>query len=216
LYLDAGNLTSYSGTGTIWNDLTGYSVNTELVGATYSTANGGCFVFNGTSQYAVTSTAVKGTGYSVLSQTYIMWVSPNDTDGNLFVMTPGYPTQSIWFMPPLAVSGSRFRGWIYANTQLTSSLYTNNQWYHVCVTFDVSNNANRFYVNGTLVASGTGSYSSSGQNNHFHFARDSPGGVGNTGWFAGRIAVVEAYTNRALSLAEIQDRYNADRERFGL
>lgn len=50
LYLDAGNLASYPGTGTIWTDLSPNANNaTSLTGTTYSSLNGGYLSFNGTS-----------------------------------------------------------------------------------------------------------------------------------------------------------------------
>jgi hypothetical protein len=46
LHLDAGNTTSYNGSGTTWNDLSGNGSNVTLTNTTYSSANGGSIVFN--------------------------------------------------------------------------------------------------------------------------------------------------------------------------
>lgn len=56
LNLDAGNISSYSGTGTTWTDLSG-SGNTGTLtnGPTYSSANNGCIVFDGVDDYFYTS-----------------------------------------------------------------------------------------------------------------------------------------------------------------
>ena len=52
LYLDAAQSISYPGAGTIWTDLSVNANNGTLVnGPTYSSANGGCIVFDGTNQY---------------------------------------------------------------------------------------------------------------------------------------------------------------------
>jgi hypothetical protein len=50
--LDAGNLKSYVGSGTTWNDLTKNGRNGTLTnGPTFSGANGGTIVFDGTNDY---------------------------------------------------------------------------------------------------------------------------------------------------------------------
>ena len=48
LNLDAGNTSSYSGTGNTWTDLSGRGNHGTLVNSvTYSSSNQGYFVFNG-------------------------------------------------------------------------------------------------------------------------------------------------------------------------
>ena len=49
LNLDAGNVLSYPGTGTVWRDISGQLNNGILVdGPTFNSANGGILVFTGT------------------------------------------------------------------------------------------------------------------------------------------------------------------------
>lgn len=73
LHLDAGNTASYSGSGSTWNDLSGNGSNVTLTNTTYSSANGGSIVFNGTTSYA-DFTANIGTTNVV---TVEMWVKTN-------------------------------------------------------------------------------------------------------------------------------------------
>ena len=48
LHLDAGNVTSYSGSGsTTWTDLSNNSRNATLTDVTYTSDNSGALVFNG-------------------------------------------------------------------------------------------------------------------------------------------------------------------------
>lgn len=64
LYLDAANATSYPGSGTTWYDLSGNTNNTTgTTGATYNSANGGYFDFNGAG-YFTTATAKYNTTYT--------------------------------------------------------------------------------------------------------------------------------------------------------
>ena len=58
LYLDAGNPTSYPGTGNIWFDISGSSNNSTLVNSpTFSSANQGSFLF-----YSLTPALLRGEG----------------------------------------------------------------------------------------------------------------------------------------------------------
>lgn len=73
LHLDAGNPASYSGSGTTWNDLSGNGSNVTLSNTTFSSANGGSIVFNGTTSYADFTANIGNT--SVVSVE--MWVKTN-------------------------------------------------------------------------------------------------------------------------------------------
>jgi hypothetical protein len=213
-YMDAGNASSYPGSGTTWFDLSPQSKNGSIVGATFSSDNGGCFVFNGTTSYVETVT-LPGTGTSTFSQSICVWVSPNDTDGNIVSVSSQNP-QGGWNMPPIAADGSRFRGKYWSNSYLYSSTYTNNQWYYVCQIFDYAAGQQRLYVNGVMVASQNSvTYSASGVDNYFFLGQQNPGADG-MGYFAGRIAILQVYSNKALTNSEVLDNYNTDKGRFGL
>ncbi len=213
-YMDAGNVSSYPGSGTTWFDLSPQSRNGSIVGATYSSDNGGCFVFNGTSSY-VETVRLPGTGTPTFSQSICVWVSPNDNNGNIVSVSELNP-QGGWNMPPITADASRFRGKYWNNSYLYSSTYTNNQWYYVCQIFDYAAGQQRLYVNGSLVASQSGAtYSSSGTDNYFYLGQQNPGSD-NMGFFAGRIAILQVYSNKALTNAEVLDNYNTDKGRFGL
>ena len=73
LNLDAGNPSSYSGTGTTWTDLSGNSNHATLISSpTYNTNNKGSIVFNGSSSYA---TVVSSSSLDLPNNiTVSMWV----------------------------------------------------------------------------------------------------------------------------------------------
>ena len=53
LHIDAGNASSYSGSGSAWNDLSGNNNHGTLINSpTYTSSSGGYFTFNGTNQYS--------------------------------------------------------------------------------------------------------------------------------------------------------------------
>ena len=78
LYLDAGNASSYPGSGTTWTDLSGNSRTGTLTnGPTYSGTNGGSIVFDGTNDY------VQCTGsLTVTAATFVTWIRRNGTQTN--------------------------------------------------------------------------------------------------------------------------------------
>ena len=73
LYLDAGNASSYPGSGTSWTDLSSNGRNGTLTnGPTYSSADGGSIVFDGSNDY------VQCTGSLVVTAaTFVAWIKRN-------------------------------------------------------------------------------------------------------------------------------------------
>ena len=91
LALDAANRKSYPGTGTTWTDISGNGNSGTLVnGPTYSSANGGSIVFDGTNDYVVTSTI---TNYKSLN----MWVYLDSKSAYLLDARNGSPSGYFWF-----------------------------------------------------------------------------------------------------------------------
>lgn len=212
--MDAANPLSYSGSGTTWFDLSTQNRNGTINGATFSTDSGGCFVFNGTTSFIVTAT-LPGTGNGNFSQSICVWVSPNDTDGNIVAVSNSNPSSG-WNMPPIVAQTSRFRGKYWGSNYLYSTTYTNNQWYYLSLIFNIGTSTQSFYMNGTLIESQSGAnYSASGTDNFF-FLGQANNGADNVGMFAARIAVLQVYSNKALTGSEILDNFNTDRGRFGV
>ncbi len=108
LWLDAGQTSSYSGTGTTWTDLSGNSrTGTLTSGPTYSSANGGSIVFDGTNDYVelindsrtqftnksqatieawVNASSFSGTGNRFI---YSQFFSGGNTSCGIFINTSG-------------------------------------------------------------------------------------------------------------------------------
>jgi prepilin-type N-terminal cleavage/methylation domain-containing protein len=216
LHLDAGNPTSYPGTGTTWFDLSGQGNAGNLNnGVGYDSNNGGNLVFDGLNDY-VDIGRIPNTGNSTTSFSIAVWVYPSSTTGNIVSMSSQNP-QGGWNMPPIAATGSNFRGKIWSNNYLFSSnSYTLNTWYYVVLVFDYQAGAQRFYVNSVIQNSQSSvSYSSSGMDNYIYLGQSNPG-ADNTGMFTGRISNIQIYGNKSLTATEIQQNYNALRGRYGL
>ena len=211
--LDASNTASYPGTGTTWTDLQGNDNGTLINGPTFNAANGGSIVTDGVNDYILVG-RVAGTGTSTQSMTYELWINPADNDGNIMSMSSNNP-QGSWNMPPIAASGGRFRGKVWANNFLFSNTYTQGIWYQVVLTWNFATNTQSLYVNGVLNASQGGiTYASSNVDNFLFLGQANPG-ADNTGMFGGRYGIFRIY-NRALTANEIQQNFNANRSRYGI
>ena len=213
LNLDAGASTSYPGTGVTWTDISGNGNNGTLVnGPTYSSANGGSIVFDGTNDYTqLTSQSLSSVDFSVE-----VWFYATKAVSSLQVLFTSYNlpggAQANTFI--LGIGGSR----IYVGNGLASltgiATITTNTWYHTVVTYTASNTTLRLYLNGNFEASVVAAVSSGASSNYIG---GSPGdnNIG-TWWFGGSISVVRAYRTRALTASEIQQNFIALRSRFGI
>ena len=89
LALDAANIKSYPGSGTTWTDLSGIGNNGTLTnGPTYSSANGGSLVFNGTDNYVSLPANSINTNADL---TLNYWVkTPLPGSGGAYTLSSGY------------------------------------------------------------------------------------------------------------------------------
>lgn len=90
--------------------------------------------------------------------------------------------------------------WTFVSLLISNELHNLNEWYHVVGTHDDSTHENKLYVNGKLVASGSGSWCR--RSGYPVYIGRNEGGS----WFNGSIDEVAIY-NRALTPEEIQLHY---------
>jgi hypothetical protein len=208
LHLDAGNAASYPGSGTAWTDL---SVNgrsgTLTNGPTYSSADGGSIVFDGSNDY------VQCTGsLTVTAATFVTWIKRNGTQGQY---------DGILFSRGTNITGMNF----YTSNQLgyhwndASSTYNwqsgltvpNLTWCMIAVS--VTSTAATAYLcqtSGITTATNTVNHGSSVLND-IKLAWDDA----LARYFNGNIAIAQLY-NTALSAADISQNFEVDRARFGV
>ena len=149
LYLDAGNRASYSGSGTTWTDLSGNS-NTGTItnGPTFSAANLGSIVFDGTNDrvnFSTNSVFNFGTGnFSVFS-----WINTTKISGygTIFSLDDDATGYGI-IMYVVATSGV-FRTWVAFSYQNTSISIADGTWKYVGITR--SSGTVYQYINGISV-----------------------------------------------------------------
>jgi len=208
LYLDAGNASSYPGSGTAWTDLSGNSRNGTLTnGPTYSSADGGSIVFDGSNDY------VQCTGsLTVTAATFVTWIRRNGNqgqyDGILFSRGTNVTGMN------LQVSNQIAYTWNDAvNTYSWQSglIVPDATWCMIAVS--VTSTAATAYLcqaSGITTATNTVSHTSSVIND-IKIAWDDAAAR----YFTGNIAIAQLY-NIALSADQVTQNFTADRARFGV
>ena len=197
LALDAADKNSYSGTGTTWKDLSGNANNGTLTnGPTFSQANGGSIVFDGTDDYVTTSFATTS-GQAV---SYCGWVYSTESTATYKNFVDSLAeSPMIWWNTSGQIEFD-------ASRYTTTTVYR-NQWVYVSLSKPAGNSSASYYVNGVLV--GTGTAYTTLVSTPTLFNR----GAAQT--WKGNGAVVQIY-NRALSATEVLQNYNVQKTRFGL
>jgi hypothetical protein len=212
LYLDAGNSASYPGTGSTWTNLASGGNNGTLINSpTYSSANNGSLVFNGSTQY------VDVANYSALNgstQTMICWAKSASAANfggfgclmskrDVYIMHP-YPTNTL-------IDFYYFINSTYQYVRITASNI--NNWNMYASSWDGS--TIRAYVNGSLVTSSnfTGTLATNDTGSLLVGKDDTT--VDSTRYINGNISIAMQY-NRALTDAEITENFNAFRVRYGI
>jgi hypothetical protein len=205
LYLDASNPNSYSGTGTDWNDLSGYGNNFTLVNnPTFNTGNGGYFQFDGVDDYsylAVNSSISVGTSCS------LEMVVKND-----FSMRMGQGG-GYW---AYGFEGAGFSHTCGGNGNI-NPYFVGAGFHHYVFTWNQAQNNHSMFRDGVLVYSFTPTCGfTDGGGGYFVL-----GGAynGNTNSFQSygspHIAMLRLY-NRIITNTEVQQNFNSIKTQYGL
>lgn len=217
-YYDPGNIKSFPGSGTVFNDISA-SLNTGTIvnSPTYNSANGGFLTFNGTDQYIYTTTQFTNpqtftvqTWFKASSSAYgrkiIGFESSQSGTGSLSY------DRSLYITDDGLLSCGIFNSLIYfAQTGFTVG---DNTWRFV--SFVYSSAAMNLYVGTTPI---TYSLPPAAENYNGYWRI---GGYKTNGWttagdgyFPGDIGPVLIYTS-ALNASQVTQNYNALRGRYGI
>ena len=211
LYLDAGDSSSYPGTGTVWTDTVGGRVFNLINGPGYDPSNGGKFYFFAPgNQYAQCNTSLPS--LSTFSTVVWHYWDGSNTGSLPCILTEIYVGGPInYFLGNLqgAVAQSGyFNGGFQVSPQFT--LIPNN-WYQIVTTCD-SGQVVKVYVNNTLISSTqtTGSQPLS-SNAGIRLMRR----WDDNDYWGGYLATVGIY-DVVLSTNQITNIWNSTKSRFGL
>jgi len=210
VHLDAGDLDSYSGSGTTWNDLTDNNNDGTLVNGTgYDGSNQGSLVFDGTNDYVDISGST-----TVTAASFVVWVRLDGDQENY---------AGILYSRSTDVTGLSF----YGTTEKISYTWNNasntydwdsgltiptQEWCMIAVTV-TSSSATAYLYRSSGVSSSTNTVSHGSTTlDSLELGRDSQS---TSRSYDGRVGVAQVY-NRSLSSAELTANFNALKNRYGL
>jgi hypothetical protein len=217
LNLDAGNVASYPGSGTSWTDTVGGKVFTLFNGPTYNSANSGYINFVAASSQYGSATSF---GSALTQYTVEVWHLFNGTSSGAapVLFGEGRATYSNFMMgttggvvSPLKIQGGFWNGAWQQGTSNPGDYYQPaNGWHQFVNTYDGAQI--KFYADNTLRITKTPSnftIASSGLGLNIMRRQD----VAN--YWGGGVSIIRVY-NTALSAAEIEQNWNANKSRYEL
>ena len=228
LCLDAANTKSYPGSGTVWTDLSGNRYDGTLTnGPTFSSANGGSIVFDGTNDFVRTTNVDLTNTNKITLQFWCKLISYPSTVRVLMELCNAgsrYQLTTVGFILTYAddfFSGSPISANLNGNVGVNSSnfsstLVNNLAWHNWCVIYDKSqtNPETSLYIDG-IQSTSIGNLYTANNTNNFGSIPLHIGGRSGTLSAQVNIANVLLY-NKRLTIDEILQNYDSTKSRFGL
>jgi hypothetical protein len=219
LYYDPSNISSYPGSGTTINDLSGNGRNGTMSNISFTSPY---FTYNGTSsQVTIADNALLEPGSG--SWTMEVWVNQSVSGGDVVLgkFDNGGLAQDVSYS--IRTTGTAYYSQIGSGSGSGPTLYVNsttytgtlNTWYQIVYVF--KNGATKTletFVNGTSVGSVNHSLSSILNTNNSIYLGSYNGGEYSQ-WFDGKIGITRLY-NTSLTSAEVLQNFNADKSKYGL
>jgi hypothetical protein len=208
LSLDAGNLKSYPTSGTTWTDLTKNGNNGTLTnGPTFNNSNTGGIVFSTDDFVLLPNGVLSGNGNFTINQ-WIKWSS--GSYGTIFGNYPSGNLQLIYgpnyIALYLGVSGGQS---CYLGTPPYNTTIPQFNTNSIMMTVQRSGNTLLLYLDGVLQKTGSSTDSVGTASAQFRIGTN----TSNSEVFNGTIYLTQVY-NRALSVSEVLQNYNATKWRF--
>ena len=209
MFLDAGNASSYPGSGTTWTDLSGNSRNGTLTnGPTYSSADGGSIVFDGTNDFVQCSGSI-----TAAAATFVIWIRRNGPQGNFdgILYSRGSVATGISFFGTTNKISYTWNDAVNTYSWDSGLTIPDLTWCMVAVSV-TSTTATAYLCQSSGITSAINTVSHTSTTlDDIKIGRDET----DIRYFNGRIATAMIY-DRALSADEITQNFNALRGRYGL
>jgi hypothetical protein len=204
LRLDAGDITSYSGSGDTWYDLAGTEQNITLANSpTFTSGTPSYFTFNGSNQFGTSN----GDVLTQTTYTKSVWFYLNEYDENNLVSsdTGGH----FMYMASANKIYCGHTNWGNYQAYPSTANISLSNWYNVTLTFNTTDGM-VLYINGIQDSTYTDNKTAHGGDSSTNIATFGGGNLLN-----GRIAKVYCY-NRSLTADEVLQNYDFDKSQFGL
>jgi hypothetical protein len=211
LDLDAAKRDSYPGTGTAWNDISGFRNNGVLTnGPTFLSASGGSIVFDGVNDYVLVPNISIGTKTFTID----IWFKMNGNqvdNAALFSVNAVASTSNLqisFFNSNQLFYFYNGGGTVLANAINFNTTFNTNTWYNIHITKDSNNNI-KSYVNG--IQTNSINYVA-----NYNFTQQIRIGINRASdsYFKGNISITRLYVNKSLSATEVLQNYNATKGRY--
>lgn len=207
LHLDAANRKSYPSTGTAWTDLSGRGNNGILTNnPVYSTANGGYFQFDSSTNYVSISNSQQFLEYTFMF--FCKWVA--SAGSNRPFGLPSYGTYTILGPSTIGYHFNPLDG-LNPSTTLDSGVNVGfNNWVHIAVSESRTNNLSKIYVN-SLARNSFSRISTSGVIGTIILGKQKAAEAGANCQISG----FNLY-NYVLTDTEVRQNFEAHRDRYGI
>lgn len=219
LYLDAGITTSYPGTGTVWNDLSGNGNNGTLAGGVgYSSVNGGTLNFDGLNDYATATVSQVNTYLTPVTISAWINVPSSWTWVNGSVVYFQATNYGLGIYRTATNNQFIFTARIGATTTYGAIVYTiaRDTWYNVVFvgdgsTFDAYSNGSKI----NIASQSYGLFAGSDISGALRIASSNIHGGGGGGFLNALMGDIRVY-DQALNSSDILQNFNALHSRYGL
>lgn len=220
LYWDSANTKSYTGTGSVWNDMVSSYVGTLTNSPTFTSSDSGSLTFDGLNDY-VSTNYLDGFGTSNLTVNIWMSYTASQQSG-VFSKRLGASS-----FEQLTVSISGDANGNSAGTRIlitdfnnpasrnifTTGSYNDGLWHYISYVRDTS--ASTLYIDGVFVSSTVSAKPNLSNSSRLFFGVYGEGLSPLGFYFNGRLSNIQLY-NRALSSSEVLQNFMTTKSRFGL
>jgi hypothetical protein len=214
-YIDAGNVSSYSGSGSSINNIAGTAPGASTTTGSPAFTSAGqssYFTFNGSTQYIYTANLI---GQSLSGNITIeCWVNTS-TDNGVVVDERGQVGGG-WQDSQIEIVDDNLKvaTWLYSiGAGTVVGPVTRNVWQQYTLTQNATTTTG--YINGSTTASVAHVRDFSGAGLYYGIMLGDTTNLGDGSYLAGNWSILKVY-NRALTQAEVQQNYNATRGRYGI
>ena len=214
-YIDAGNVSSYSGTGSSINNIAGTAPGASTTTGSPAFTSAGqssYFTFNGSTQYIYTANLI---GQSLSGNITIeCWVNTS-TDNGVVVDERGQVGGGWQDSQIEIVAGNlKVATWSYSiGAGTVVGPVTRNVWQQYTLTQNATTTTG--YINGSTTASAAHVREFSAAGLYYGIMLGDITNLGDGSYLAGNWSILKVY-NRALTQAEVQQNFNAIRGRYGI
>ena len=206
LWLDAADPVSYPGSGTTWYDLSGQGNSASLLNSpSYSGANNGYLIFNGSTQSgSISSMTNFPMGGS--ARTLSAWVNFTSVPSYCYLVAYGTSATQQGCLLGVISGTWGFTGYGVSYDVKSSVTPVSGTWYHICATYTAGTAT--IYLNAAQIQQSSVTFNTVSS---WAYVAQRQG----ADYFPGYLSNAQIY-NVALTAAQVQQNFNSLRYRYGI